>query len=244
MRAAHAVARALDGVDADRERGVRRSRREPEQPPQRHAEPLADPVVKRAVERGLATGQAVDVLEPLLDVLERERVVADERRSGGAQEVDDGVDGLAAVVDGRRLAAPDDALVLELDLNDRLIRARAARDAERLGERQRALVATRSSTGGSMTPTGTEAVLNARRARGAGRRGRTSAARRRAVAGSGSVTTVSLARLSISGRATPASTGVTRPIQWEERRGVRRGTGTFGRRRLPSTSAIRSSSSA
>ena len=66
----------------------------------------------------------------------------------------------------------------------------------------------------------------------------------KSLAGPGSVTTVSLARLSISGRATPASTGVTRPIQSEERRGVSSGTGTFGRRRFPSTSAIRSSSSA
>ena len=46
-------------------------------------------------------------------------------------------------------------------------------------------------------------------------------------AGSESVTTVSLARLSISGRATPASTGVIRPIQSDERRGVSSGTGSF-----------------
>ena len=47
----------------------------------------------------------------------------------------------------------------------------------------------------------------------------------------GSVTTVSTARLSISGRATPASTGVTRPIQSEDSRGVSSGTGSCGRRR-------------
>ncbi len=44
----------------------------------------------------------------------------------------------------------------------------------------------------------------------------------------GSVTTVSVASPSISGRATPASTGVTRPIQSEERAGV--STGTISRR--------------
>jgi hypothetical protein len=129
-----ALAGALDGVDADRERGVRRHGREAEEPPQRYAQPPSDPVVKRAVERCLPTGHPVHVLEPLLDVLERVRVVADERRSGRAQELDDRIDGLAPVVHRRRLAAPDHTLVLQLDLHDGLIRARTTRDAERLGE--------------------------------------------------------------------------------------------------------------
>ena len=46
----------------------------------------------------------------------------------------------------------------------------------------------------------------------------------------GSVTTVSVASPSISGRATPASTGVTRPIHSEESRGVSTGTVTAQRR--------------
>ena len=45
------------------------------------------------------------------------------------------------------------------------------------------------------------------------------------------------------GLVTPASTGVTRPIHSEDSHGVRNGTGTFGRWRRPSTSAMRSSMS-
>jgi len=56
-----------------------------------------------------------------------------------------------------------------------------------------------------------------------------------------SVTVVGVERPSTSGRATPASTGVTRPIQCEDSHGVMSGTGTRGRRRTPSASAIRSS---
>src|SRR5262249_57090083 len=44
-----------------------------------------------------------------------------------------------------------------------------------------------------------------------------------------SVTVVCVDRPSIRGLATPASTGVTSPIQREESRGVRNGTGTLGR---------------
>ena len=56
-----------------------------------------------------------------------------------------------------------------------------------------------------------------------------------------SVTTVGERRLSISGRAIPASTGVTSPIHSEDSHGVSSGTDTRGRRRLPSAAAISSS---
>ena len=59
-----------------------------ERPSSRHSgTPSRLPIqsCKRTVERGLATGQAIHVLEPLLDVLERERIVADERWSGRAR---------------------------------------------------------------------------------------------------------------------------------------------------------------
>ena len=42
-------------------------------------------------------------------------------------------------------------------------------------------------------------------------------------------------------RATPASTGVTRPIHSEDSHGVMNGTGIFGRGRLPRARAITSS---
>src|SRR2546421_5141587 len=47
-----------------------------------------------------------------------------------------------------------------------------------------------------------------------------------------SVTIVGTASPSINGRATPASTGVTSPIQSEESHGVISGTGIRGRRRM------------
>src|SRR5215211_7440656 len=135
--ARNSLARAVDRVDRDRVGGRRSLGRQAEQAPDRHAEALADPVVERRVEGGLAGGLAINVLEPLLDRLERERVVAHERRRRGCEELGRGVDRLAAVVDGRRLAAPDDAVVLELDLDERLARPRAARDAELLGQGER-----------------------------------------------------------------------------------------------------------
>ena len=60
-------------------------------------------------------------------------------------------------------------------------------------------------------------------------------------AADGSVTVVGVDRPSIRGRAIAASTGVTSPIHSDESHGVSSGTGSFGRRRAPSASAIRSS---
>ena len=48
-----------------------------------------------------------------------------------------------------------------------------------------------------------------------------------------SVTVVGVESPSTSGRATPASTGVTSPIHSEDSHGVMSGTGTRGRRRTP-----------
>jgi hypothetical protein len=93
--------------------------------------------VQGGVERRLSGGLALDVLEPLLDRLEGERVVAQERWRGRGEEIGGGVDRLAAVVDGRGLAPADQAVVLQLQLDHGLCGARAARDAELLGKSQR-----------------------------------------------------------------------------------------------------------
>ena len=70
------------------------------------------------------------------------------------------------------------------------------------------------------------------RARGAVPRPRRWARCRTAVRPTRSVTTVSVVNPSIRGRATPASTGVTRPIQSEESVGESSGTLSLGRGRL------------
>jgi hypothetical protein len=93
--------------------------------------------VQGRVERCLPGRLALDVLEPLLDRLERERVVAQERWRGRGEEIGGGVDRLAAVVDGRGLTPADYAVVLQLQLDHGLRGARAARDAELLGQGQR-----------------------------------------------------------------------------------------------------------
>ena len=51
--------------------------------------------------------------------------------------------------------------------------------------------------------------------------------------------TTSLRSDSTSGRAMPAGTGVTRPTQWLDSRGVSSGTGTIRRRGSPATAAYR-----
>jgi hypothetical protein len=87
--------------------------------------------VERSVEgrprRVLARGQA------RLDLLERERVVA-ERARGLLEPGEPGSPGLLVALDRRRLAAAGAALVRELDLDDLGLVARLARDHERLGE--------------------------------------------------------------------------------------------------------------
>ena len=64
--------------EPDGPRGRRASAREPEQPVRWHAEELALQIVQRSVERRLRRLLAGDGGEALADVLERERIVADE----------------------------------------------------------------------------------------------------------------------------------------------------------------------
>jgi hypothetical protein len=99
--------------------------------------------VESRVERGPARGVvAAHILEPLLDRLERERVVAHDGRRRGGEELERGVGRLAAVVHGRGLTQPDDPVVLQLQPHHGLAGARAARDAELLGERERGCAGT------------------------------------------------------------------------------------------------------
>ena len=86
--------------------------------------------MKGGIQGGATGGVARKAAERLL---EREWVVAQARarigeKGGGRLHI------LAAVIDGGGFAAAGQAVVLELDLHDRLGRARAARDAELLGE--------------------------------------------------------------------------------------------------------------
>ena len=120
-------------AEPDRPRGRRAGARQPEQLPDRDAEQLPLQVVERAVERracGVLAGR-----QPSLDLLERERVVAEQRRllldvgeRGGGR--------LVVTLDRRRLAEAGDAVVAQLDLDDVGLVARLARDHERLGEAQ------------------------------------------------------------------------------------------------------------
>ena len=94
---------------------------------------LACKVVERAVERG--PGRVLPRRQPRLDLLERERVVAEiGRRRLEVRER--GLAGLVVALDRRTLAEAGDAVVAELDLDDVVLVARLARDHERLGELQ------------------------------------------------------------------------------------------------------------
>src|SRR5207253_557030 len=77
--ASRAVAGAVDRVDADRVRGVRRAPVEAEQPPGGLAAELAREVVQRRVERRLGGHLTGVPAQPRLDRLEREGVVAEQR---------------------------------------------------------------------------------------------------------------------------------------------------------------------
>ena len=76
-RAARAVGRALDGVDADRVRRLGRAIGEAEQAPGRLPDELADEVVQRALDRAAADDRAAARAQPRLDRLEREGIVAE-----------------------------------------------------------------------------------------------------------------------------------------------------------------------
>ena len=107
------------------------SRRASSWSPSREADELSLQVVEGSVQRRargvLAFGQ------PRLDLLERERVVAEERRV--LLEVSTrGRRRLAVPLDRSRLAEPRHAVVPELDLDDVGLVARLSGDDERLGE--------------------------------------------------------------------------------------------------------------
>jgi hypothetical protein len=91
--------------------------------------------VQRRVQRRLRGPLARLLLEPRADLLECERVVAEVARVP-LDERECRFGALLVAVDGRRLAAPDEAVVLDLDLDDVLPVARLAGDHERLGEVQ------------------------------------------------------------------------------------------------------------
>ena len=89
--------------------------------------------MERAVERG--PGGVLSRRQPRLDLLERERVVAEQRRV--LLDVGErGLRRLLVAVDRRALAVADDAVMPQLDLEHLLLVARLARDHERLGEAQ------------------------------------------------------------------------------------------------------------
>jgi hypothetical protein len=90
--------------------------------------------VQSGVEGGLAGALPVDVGKPRADVLEREGIVARQRRRHLGEEGGGGLDRVTEVVHRRGLAAPHQPLVLELDLHHRLGGPRAARYAEGLGQ--------------------------------------------------------------------------------------------------------------
>ena len=82
-------------------------RGQPEQAVDGNAEQLALEVVERCVERALRRLLALDVAEPRADLLERERIVADEV-AVVLDERERGLRGLAVALDRRRLAPPLD----------------------------------------------------------------------------------------------------------------------------------------
>src|SRR6185437_11984762 len=96
---------------------------------------LADEIVQRAFDRAAADDGASARPQPVLDRLEREGIVA----QGVARTLDElagGRDGLAVAIVGGALAATDEAVVRDLGPHDLLGVGRAARDRERLRQRE------------------------------------------------------------------------------------------------------------
>ena len=118
----------------DRPGGRRPGAREPEQLPDRDAEELALEVVERPVERG-ARGVLAG-RQPGLDLLERERVVA-EQGAAASRYASADVARLVVALDRRALAEAGELSVPQLDLDDVVLVARLARDHERLCQLQR-----------------------------------------------------------------------------------------------------------
>ena len=91
--------------------------------------------MERSVERGLGGVLARDLGEPLADLLQGERIVA-EQVSVLLDERERRLGRLVVAVDRRSLAPADVAAVAQLDLDDVLPVARLASDHERLGQAQ------------------------------------------------------------------------------------------------------------
>src|SRR5262249_7248492 len=120
-------------AEPDRPRGRRTETAEAEQPPDGDAEELARQVVQGAVQRGFRGELARLLAQAALDLLERERDVAEEPRLLPAESPRRG-GRLAVVPLGRRLAMARRARVAQLDPDDLDLVPRLARDGERLGE--------------------------------------------------------------------------------------------------------------
>ena len=91
--------------------------------------------MQRPVERRLGGVLARDLGEPLADLLQRERIVA-EQRAVLLDERERRLGRLVVALDRGGLAPADVAAVAQLDLDDVLPVARLARDHERLGQVQ------------------------------------------------------------------------------------------------------------
>ena len=121
-------------VQRDRPGGRRAEPAVAEQAPDGDAGELAAEVVQRTVDRRLAGVLARPFGEPRLDLVERERVVAELR---GLDEGEGGRGRLVVAVDRRRLAPSHLALVLDRHVDNLGDVLGAARDREPLGERHR-----------------------------------------------------------------------------------------------------------
>src|SRR5579872_2581600 len=135
---AHGLLRAARHVvgiaEPDRPRRRRAEPAQAEQAVDRQAGELPLQVVQRAVDRG-ARGELL-AREPVEDVVERERVVAE--RVGVRLEVRvRRLRRLVVALDRRRLAVSGDPVVRDVDLHDLRLVRRLARDRERLREAQR-----------------------------------------------------------------------------------------------------------
>ena len=129
------AARHVVGIaEPDGPRRRRPGARQTEELPGREAEELPLEVVERPVERG-ARGVLAG-RQPGLDLLERERVVAEER-ARGLEIGERRRPRLVVPLDRRALAEARDLSVPQLDLDDIVLVARLARDHERLGQLQR-----------------------------------------------------------------------------------------------------------
>ncbi len=107
-----------------------------EKAPHRDSRDLSAQVVERHVHGSLRRVLAGEGCEPLLDLVEGERVVA-EQGLGLRQKSRRRLDALPVVLLRRGLPVPDEAVVLDLDEHRIHGLVGRARDGERLAERER-----------------------------------------------------------------------------------------------------------